>query len=235
LVDQRTSHPERVQLLFDSKASAWSAKYAAGGPLTSRLILFIAALKAHVHDQADVLDLGCGTGELARAAAASGMKVTACDISLEMLRRAADADSACAVQWIQLEPDWRTLPFDGSVLDCILAASVLEYVAEPITIFKECARVLRPGGILLCTVPNVRHPVRWLEWLAALFASIPTPTWSMAGLPRLLAYRTYLKVSHHRHSLTWWHREAARAGLKSVPEKPGTPTNAPLRLLAFRR
>ena len=105
-----------------------------------------------------MLDLGCGTGELARHLAGAGLRVTGCDISANMLGQAAAADPAGAAEWIQLDPDWRTLPFATASFDAVVAASVLEYVGSPAAVLRECARVLRPGGVLLCTVPDPRAP-----------------------------------------------------------------------------
>ncbi len=114
-----------------------------------------------------MLDLGCGTGELARHLAASGLRVTGCDISANMLNQAAAADAAGAAGWVPLQPGWQALPFAPASFDAVVAASVLEYVGSPAAVLGECARVLRPGGVMLCTVPDLAHPVRWLEWAAA--------------------------------------------------------------------
>ena len=111
-----------------------------------------------------MLDLGCGTGELARHLAAAGLRVTGCDISAEMLARLPRPIPTGAVEWVPLDPGWQTLPFESASFDAVVAASVLEYVDEPAAVLRECARVLRPGGVVLCTVPDLTHPVRWLEW-----------------------------------------------------------------------
>ena len=90
-----------------------------------------------------------------------------------MLARAAASDPTATVRLVRLAPDWRTLPFPAATLDAVVAASMLEYVSSPGEVLQECARVLRPGGVMLCTVPDPRHPVRWLEWLAGTTARIP--------------------------------------------------------------
>ena len=104
---------------------------------------------------------------------AAWLRVTGCDISAEMLARAAAGDPGGAVEWVELDPRWQRLPFESATFDAVVAASVLEYVDEPAAVLRECARVLRPGGIVLCTVPDLTHPVRWLEWLAGLAARLP--------------------------------------------------------------
>lgn len=45
------------------------------------------------------------------------------------------------------------LPFKDRIADIIILANVLEHIAEPNTLLAECERVLKPGGLLLGTVP----------------------------------------------------------------------------------
>ena len=56
--------------------------------------------------------------------------------------------------------DGAELPFAGSSFEAVLMAEVLEHVAEPGRVVREAARVLKPGGRLLITVPfhNPIHP-----------------------------------------------------------------------------
>ena len=111
MTDQTTAHPEQVQRLFDEKASTWAAKYAPHGRLTGRLTQLADAVGYHVAAGGRVLDLGCGSGELSRHLAAAGLRVTGCDISANMLARAAASDPAASVELVRLAPDWHTLPF----------------------------------------------------------------------------------------------------------------------------
>ena len=67
----------------------------------------------------------------------------------------------------QLRPGLADAAVRSATFDAVVAASVLEYVDSPAAVLGECARVLRPGGVMLCTVPDLAHPVRWLEWAAA--------------------------------------------------------------------
>jgi SAM-dependent methyltransferase len=230
-------HADLVRTLFEAKAAGWPAKYAANGRLSERLIQVAGAVRGVVPQGSDLLDLGCGSGELARQLAAAGYRVTGCDIAPAMLRKAVTADTGHTVSWVQLEYRWQLLPLASASLDAVVSASVLEYIRDPGAVLAECARVLRPGGVLVGTVPDVTHPVRWLEWPLRAAARTPRVTTAFSaamGLPRpMVQYLTYLRVSCQRRPLGWWYSVARRSGLEPL-RMPRMPRN-PLRLLVFTR
>ena len=76
MAEQSLDHTRQVQLLFDAKAGSWAAKYAPDGRLAGRLTQLADAIGYHVPTGGRVLDLGCGTGELARHLAGTGLRVT---------------------------------------------------------------------------------------------------------------------------------------------------------------
>jgi SAM-dependent methyltransferase len=232
--DQAAQTARQVLQLFDAKATTWPEKYAPDGRLAGRLVRLASAVGQHARPGTRILDLGCGTGELARYLAAAGLRVTGADISGEMLSRAVTADKHSAVDWVQLDPGWIALPFEPRTFDAVVASSVLEYVDEPGSVLRECARVLRPGGALLLTVPDMRHPVRWAEQAATVAVRLPLARSGLGGIPWLRGYLAYLRVSRQRHLLRWWHAAAERAGLCAAPAT-GEPWPSPLRVLAFRR
>jgi ubiquinone/menaquinone biosynthesis C-methylase UbiE len=233
VTDQTASSTAEVRQLFDAKAQTWSAKYAPGGRLTGRLARLAAAVEEQTRAGTRVLDLGCGTGDLALRLAAANRQVTGCDISTEMLDHAAQAYRAEAVEWTRLEPNWRTLPFRDGTFDAIVASSILEYLNEPVVVLRECSRVLQPGGMLLCTIPDLRHPVRWLEFLAAVVACGPLGRVLAQRRTRLGSYVTYLRISQQRHSSRWWRAAAVRANLRACPVPAVAAKPAPLRFLGF--
>jgi SAM-dependent methyltransferase len=228
-------HVDRVRMLFDGKAGHWPDKYTPEGPLAGRLTQLVCSVKNRVGDGGELLDLGCGSGELARHLASAGYLVTGCEIAPEMLRHAQAADQPNAVRWILLESRWRTLPFAPGRLDAVIAASVLEYVPDPSAVLRECARVLKPGGSLVCTVPDMAHPVRWLEVPLGFVARTPFARAAQRAWPRLESYVTYLRISRQRRGVRWWHGAARQAGLQPAPRPAKRAPHAPLRLLAFTR
>ena len=245
---KQDSRAGQVLRLFDAKAAGWPAKYAQDGPLAGRLASLSEAVRRHAWPGDRVLDLGCGTGELTQALAAAGLRVTGCDISPQMLLRAARDPSGRGpgqpggigrAGWVRLEPGWRSLPFVSEAFDVVVAASVLEYVAEPAAVLRECARVLRPRGVLLYTVPDLRHPVRWAEWAVrrltgGLSGGGRRPPPAAGRRARWDGYRAYLRASRQRHRVRWWLTASGLAGLYPVP-CPADGGRSTLRLLAFRR
>jgi SAM-dependent methyltransferase len=219
-----------VLRLFEAKAVTWPAKYAPNGPLAGRLASLSTAVSRYAQAGDRVLDLGCGTGELTRVLAAAGFRAAGCDISRQMLLRAPRDRGGCA-GWLQLEPGWRRLPFASAAFDVVVAASVLEYVAEPAAVLRECARVLRPGGVVLYTVPDLRHPVRWAEWCAQRLDGVAGGLSGDGPRSRWKGYRAYLRASLQRHRVRWWLAVSRLVGLRPVPCQ-ASGALSPLRLLA---
>lgn len=55
--------------------------------------------------------------------------------------------------------DAAKIPYDDEAFDVVIANNVLEHLASPEEVFREVARVLRPGGLFLAKTPNAFHYV----------------------------------------------------------------------------
>lgn len=92
-----------------------------------------------------VLDLACGTGDLAFAAAARGGRVIGLDLTHRMLQLASRKSAAAAF----LTGDMTHLPFAPHAFDVVTTGYGLRNVPDLTAAIDEIARVLRPGGRLL--------------------------------------------------------------------------------------
>jgi SAM-dependent methyltransferase len=94
-----------------------------------------------------VLEVGAGTGANLPVLTGIGAgRVFACDVSVEALRHLQD-------RAILTRADATQLPFGSGTIDVVLAADVVEHLDDDARALREFARVLRPGGHLILTVP----------------------------------------------------------------------------------
>jgi demethylmenaquinone methyltransferase / 2-methoxy-6-polyprenyl-1,4-benzoquinol methylase len=96
--------------------------------------------------EARVLDLCCGTGDMAFALGrrANSAQIIGADFSHAMLQRATVKGRGTALRWI--EADALRLPFPDGSFDLITAAFGFRNLADYDTGLREIVRVLRPGG-----------------------------------------------------------------------------------------
>jgi SAM-dependent methyltransferase len=233
--------PRGVQELFNAKAATWPNKYGPGASLRPRCGTFMRRLVQLCPASGPVLDFGCGTGDISRAVAAKGYEVTACDIAEVMLAVARFRSAHSRIRWVFLNPGWTNLPFKSGEYVCVLAASVFEYLDDLEISTREMARVLRPGGVLLLSVPNPFNTIRRIE--AGIRLLVPQTCVSVTAgrLVRIHGFFSYLRLSRNRFTGSEWKALLARAGLRPVEEREFSESawrrqaNAPMILLAARK
>lgn len=134
----------------------------------------------------DVLDLGCGTGELAELAPSLDASWTGVDLRRVAVARATAAYPGAAF----LVASADALPFEDSSFDAVVARLLFSSLPSPElerAVAREVARVLRPGG--------------WLVWLDIRY---PNPTnREVHAIPE----------SRIRHLFEGWAIDVASAGL----------------------
>ncbi|MBU9764069.1 methyltransferase domain-containing protein [Mycobacterium sp. TNTM28] len=96
-----------------------------------------------LHDTA-VLDLACGTGNAALAAATAGARVTGVDLTADLIEIAMGRPGADAVQWVVADAADTGLP--AAAFAAVVSNMGIIFV-EPARLVDEVARVLKPGGI----------------------------------------------------------------------------------------
>ncbi len=107
-------------------------------------------------DIALAVDVGCGTGPIARAmaahanAAGQGARTLGIEPSQELIAVAKKLGDG--IQNLSFEvADGLTLPLDDGAADLLVYHTVLTHVTEPPKLLAEARRVLRPGGtIVIC-------------------------------------------------------------------------------------
>jgi methionine biosynthesis protein MetW len=108
----------------------------------------------------DCLDFGCGDGRTSglwlseRARSYVGVDVSATAVAMAR-------DSGLDARVVD---DGDSLPFPDESFDAVVCIEVLEHLFEPQAACAEFLRVLRPGGTLIITVPNVAYWRRRLDF-----------------------------------------------------------------------
>jgi SAM-dependent methyltransferase len=131
----------------------YPSHYRAYGALVTRILSFLYDLRVSRWTRlktggVSVLEVGCGPGLMLATFLRRGWRV----LGIERNEAAAETarksigPNAVATSITDLPPDAR--------FDLIILFQVLEHIDEPVTILRECATRLSPGGILIANVPN---------------------------------------------------------------------------------
>ena len=147
-----------------------------------------------------VLDIGCGTGTLARGFARRGCKVTGSDIDERMLNEASRLakDENLNITWIPAPAENTNLP--TSSFDAVTAGQCWHWFDQERTI-TECARLLKTNGKLA---------ICWFDWIP-LSGTVPglteeliekhNPDWNLGGVRTREDYFELFKTTFTKHEL----------------------------------
>ena len=151
-------------------------------PRESRLRKALASFEREP-DRGELLDVAAGSGLAAEALAAQGWTVTALDLSPELVSQIrARPGVHCALQH---DLSSGSLPFEGASMEAVFAGEIIEHLVDTRRFLDEIHRVLRPGGLLVVTTPNLasfENRVRllfgvypaWLEYELSSQGHVPS-------------------------------------------------------------
>ena len=124
--------------------------------------------RAGISPGMQVLEIGPGPGFVTvplagRVSALTGGSVTCVEIQPEMIARLGERLQTAQVPNVEvLQGDGRQLPLPESRFDVVLLIDVVGETPDELALFRECARVLKPGGVLAVTEqlmdPDFRLP-----------------------------------------------------------------------------
>jgi SAM-dependent methyltransferase len=183
-----------------------------------------------IPQDARVLDLGCGTGQMTIFLANGSRQVVGADLTRASLALATDAARRFGVKGtLFVETDLRRPCFAEGRFDVVLSLGVLHHTPDPRAAFAAVARLVRPGGVVVVGLYNTfaRLPHR-LRRLVARATGMRVVPWDPVlsereaepGRRAAWLRDQYLHPEEHRHTLgevQAWFRDNDVAYLRSYP------------------
>lgn len=128
-------------------------------------------------NNARVLEIGCGTGLFTEELAKTNNHITAIDVSPDLLEKASSRVRRKNVDF-ELQNAHQTNFTSGS-FDFIVGSSVLHHLEVDLAL-KEFYRLLKPGGKIAFTEPNMMNPQiaaqKNITWLKKIMGDSPDET-----------------------------------------------------------
>ncbi len=109
---------------------------------------------AFIPENKTVLDVGCSGGQLGRCLIEQkNCTVFGVDISSTAIRQAKKTLHAAQVMDVEKDP----LPFAGQLFEVIVFCDILEHLWQPEKVLQSFQHYLKPGGIMVASIPNVAN------------------------------------------------------------------------------
>ena len=161
-VDRSPFEPEVLAAYYDRKSRDWHHVIDRHGfeLAYKQLIERVMRQPRYRQDKGAlrVLDAGIGTGAMSSALCeyiGNPFQLDGIDISPAMLRQAELRLEHRGIDFTLKRANLATLPYPDSTFDVVLVAHVIEHLPNPQLALDEMYRVLKPGGILICSVTRV--------------------------------------------------------------------------------
>lgn len=131
-----------------------------------------------------LLDAGAGEGNLSAALSDMGFEVTSCDISPGDFRHG---------RCIKVDLNGR-MPFKDSQFDHAVCAEVVEHIENPHNLLRELNRVIKKGGTLVISTPNIANVFSRIKFL-------------LTG--KFFCFSDEERRLGHLNPIAWWEMEEA--------------------------
>jgi SAM-dependent methyltransferase len=159
---------------------------------------------------ARILDAPCGAGDLAAALRARGYDAWGADIDLSAAGRLGGSFRQADLT--------QRLPWPDGSFDAALSVEGIEHLENPYAHLRELHRVLRPGGTLILTTPNIgsaRSRVRFFG--SSFFHHDPRPLRESARDPlHHIALMTFAGLRYALHTSGFRLVEAGHTHIKAA-------------------
>lgn len=162
--------PKLRKLLFETLyKNRYLYRFASTIPFAGQWRVWQRLVLTRIHGH-DILELGCGLGDLMVDMLEAGYMCRAVEHSPQMVAAARDTLRRRKVgtdSWI-IQGSAQQLPFTDHMFDTVISTFPSEYIYDPDTL-SEAARVLRPGGRIIIVEGSNLLPIGFLQpWLVLI-------------------------------------------------------------------
>jgi SAM-dependent methyltransferase len=109
----------------------------------------------------DVLEFGCGAAQWSISLAKLGARPVGLDLSPRQLEHARQAIAEAGVEFPLIEASAEDVPLDDASFDIVFCDHGAFNFADPMRLVPECARLLRPGGLLAFSMVTPVLDIFW--------------------------------------------------------------------------
>ncbi|HBF66994.1 MAG TPA: hypothetical protein DDW36_01050 [Candidatus Magasanikbacteria bacterium] len=148
-----------------------------------------------------ILEVGTGNGRVAAALSKYGYVVYGLDIDNYV-----EESLQSQFKFVQCDLNTSPLPFADNELDCIIAPAIVEHLENGAFFLREAKRVLKQGGLLLFSMPNIFClPSKWFFFKTGDFLSYAEENNHITLFPWavLRKFTRGLKQEHIYYSRGW--------------------------------
>jgi 2-polyprenyl-3-methyl-5-hydroxy-6-metoxy-1,4-benzoquinol methylase len=106
-------------------------------------------MNPYLKEGMSVLDFGCGQGAFSQRLIDAGMTVDACDIDTDQIKARVSG---------KITLDLNTADIPGTIskkYDMVVAVEIIEHLNNPWKYLNDCLSVLKPGGLIVLSTPNI--------------------------------------------------------------------------------
>lgn len=154
--DRKQRELEHDRKILNKSEQVWGREGEAGRVRAERRAKMIADF-CNLNTEKRVLEIGCGTGMLTRYLADTGANITATDIFPEFLDIAAKRTGDKNRISFRILDAENMDALEEDSFDAVCGLSILHHL-DINKVFKNIRRVLRPGGLLAFSEPNMLNP-----------------------------------------------------------------------------
>ncbi len=205
--DKNGSQEQLVIRTFDEKADSYARGYKGDSSTAHSFNIRMQRVYELLEGRrtGKVLDIGCGPGITVEHLVKQGFEVYGVDIATEMINECQKEFGHLPAAHFSVGKI-EAINFPDSFFDVILCIGVVEYVDADVAAIKEMARVAKPGGIIIVTLPNKVSPYRF--WHRTVYRGLRGVVRAIRGSA------PSPEVAHREYSRARYTRLVESCGLK---------------------